>query len=266
MQSSMFKASRHSSPAFTAPLPVVRLKGPAQLSCSTSVSNQSSPSTSSPRLDHAVEPDGDAPEGIFSPEVKKIMRNSMYLTFNAPRVDDYHRALFLTEPRHTSDNSLNVSGTLFHASYDRPSGTPEGTSKIWQLEQKPSRDVSAVKSLVLLYKICTLDPARGPIESQCEEIRSIVSRVPLGRQNREAQLGPLAEGEGNPVLDGYDCVIWTVDAIDALAQAGILSLSKMGFRNAGEFMAAARSQAGPENARSMVGVDFGGLRVVNEPR
>lgn len=123
---------------------------------------------------------------------------------------------------------------MFHASYAGPDGAPESMPKFWQLEQKSSSDVSSAKSLVLLYKIFTLDPARGSLESQREEICSIIRRVPLGRQNREAQIGPLAEGEGNPVLDGYDCVIWTIDAIDALAKAGILSLSEMGFKTGGE--------------------------------
>lgn len=97
-------------------------------------------------------------------------------------------------------------------------------------------DVSTSKSLVLLFKIGTLDPnpEHGSIEEQCNKIRSILDRVPLGRNNRESQLGPLAEGEGNPVLDGYDCVIWTIDAMDALARANIISMTDLDCRDGGK--------------------------------
>ena len=90
-------------------------------------------------------------------------------------------------------------------------------------------DVSTATTLVLLFRIGTLDPNSelGSIEEQCRHIRSVLDDVPLGRQNRESQLGPLAAGQGNPVLDGYDCVIWTIDAMDALARANIISFERL---------------------------------------
>ena len=90
-------------------------------------------------------------------------------------------------------------------------------------------DVSTATTLVLLFRIGSLDPNSelGSIEEQCRQIRSVLDDVPLGRQNRESQLGPLAAGQGNPVLDGYDCVIWTIDAMDALARAKLISFEKL---------------------------------------
>lgn len=97
-------------------------------------------------------------------------------------------------------------------------------------------DVSSSTKLVLLFRIGTLDPNSelGSIEEQCNQIRSVLDAVPLGRKQRESQLGPLAEGEGNPVLDGYDCVIWTIDAMNALARANIISMAKLDCRDGGK--------------------------------
>lgn len=63
-------------------------------------------------------------------------------------------------------------------------------------------------------------------------IREILKGVPVGRENREVVLGKLREGEGNEVLEGYDCVVWTVDALRVLDERGIVRLSK---DPAGEF-------------------------------
>ncbi len=71
----------------------------------------------------------------------------------------------------------------------------------------------------------------GPLEEQFIRIREVLDKVPLGRANREAQLGTLRDDEGNKALDGYDCVIWTIDAISALAAAKIIDL---GCKNAGK--------------------------------
>ncbi|PBP24995.1 hypothetical protein BUE80_DR004134 [Diplocarpon rosae] len=261
MQSPMLESSRHSSPSRSACRPVVRLRGPVHPS-RHSKSNQTSPSPNSSKMDLVLEPECYAAAPLTSPEAKKIRRNSLYLTFNAPQVDDYHRAIFLAHPPTTQDQSLQFSGTLFHAAFTSPEGLPNSPRK-WVEEVRPVRDVTSSDSLVLLYRIATLDPSRGSVESQCDLIRNVLNRVPLGREKRERILGPLAEGEGNPVLENYDCIIWTVDAMTALADAGIISFAHLGFENAARVMAAARKIAGPADAKVAVGVDFGGLRVVN---
>ncbi|CAL3972046.1 unnamed protein product [Diplocarpon coronariae] len=269
MQSAMFKPSRHSSPSRTTPRPVVRIRGPVHPS-RHSKSNQSSPSPISSHVDSVSEPECDAAEPTTNPDPKDIRRNSLYLTFNAPQVDDYHRAIFLAHPPSTPDQSLQFSGTLFHAAFTSPEGL-QTSPRRWVEEVRPVRDVTSSDSLVLLYRISTLDPNRGSIESQCDLIRNVLSRVPLGRQNRERILGPLAGGEGNPALENYDCIIvrtnfhlksassdltqdpsdilrvmqvtkltgliqskWTTDAMTALADAGIVSFANLGFENAGK--------------------------------
>jgi len=183
-------------------------------------------------------------------QVDKIRRNSLYMTFNAPQVDDYHRGLFLTHPplQVLPDASFNFSGTLFHASY---------VDSTWSLDQRAVRDVSTSQSLVLLYRLGTLDPSIAPISAQFSRIREILEAVPLGKEARERELGPK---KGNAVLGGYDCVIWTSDAVAALVREGVVDF---GGRSVDEVIAEARSLAGPADAKSMVGVDFGGLKVVN---
>lgn len=125
-----------------------------------------------------------------------------------------HRGLFLTHPPlHTlteSDTSFNFSGTLFHAAY---------ASSTWNLDQRPVRDVSTSHSLVLLYRLGTLDPSLAPIADQFSRIRAILASVPLGKEARERELGPK---KGNAVLGGYDCVIWTTDAVAALLREGVV--------------------------------------------
>jgi hypothetical protein len=194
---------------------------------------------------------GEVPNGSkhSNSELEKIQRNSLYMTFNAPQVDDYHRGLFLTHPPANTIPDPSYSGTLFHASY--------GDDCKWVLEQRSVKHVSASQSLVLLYRLGTLDPNLAPIEEQFDRIREVLEKVPLGREAREKELGPK---KGNKVLGGYDCVIWTCDAITALEKAGMLDF---GGRTVDEVIAEARQLAGPADARTMVGVDFGGVRVVN---
>jgi hypothetical protein len=122
------------------------------------------------------------------------------------------------------------------------------------------KDVSTSHSLVLLYRIGTLDSTKSSIDTQFQCIRRVLDAVPLGRENRERKIGPLEEGEGNQVLDGYDCVIWTKDALSALADAGLIDLHG---QTANHIMSQSRALAGPKDARTMVGVDFGGFRVFN---
>ncbi|KAH7360180.1 hypothetical protein BKA65DRAFT_473343 [Rhexocercosporidium sp. MPI-PUGE-AT-0058] len=266
MQSPILNSARHQPTASrTARRPVVRLRGPSHLSGSHSNSNQSSPSPISPKMDYNWEAEINNIDQKSSSEARKILRNSLYLTFNVPEVDDYHRGIFLTHPPAIANASHRFSGTLLHAAYARPANSPDGTPSTWFLEERPVGDVSTSTKLVLLFRIGTLDPNSelGSIEEQCSQIRSVLDAVPLGRENRESQLGPLAEGEGNPVLDGYDCIIWTIDAMNALARANIISMAKLDCRDGAHVMAKARQKAGPPDARSMVGVDFGGLRVIN---
>ncbi|KAL2074079.1 hypothetical protein VTL71DRAFT_7857 [Oculimacula yallundae] len=267
MQSPILSSQRHQpSASRNARRPVVRLRGPLHLSGSNSNSNQSSPSPISPKMEHNWESEYKTIDQKSIPESKKIMRNTLYLTFNAPQVDDYHRGIFLSHPPKSTD--APCSGSLLHASYGIPPNSPPDSPRSWFLEERPVSDISTSTTLVLLYRLGTLDPNSklGSIEDQCNHIRCVLDTVPLGRQKRESQLGPLAEGEGNPVLDGYDCIIWTIDAMNALARAGIISLADLDCVDGGHVMAKARERAGPADAKSMVGKDFGGLTVMNEPR
>jgi hypothetical protein len=80
----------------------------------------------------------------------------------------------------------------------------------------------------LLYRLGTLDPSIAPISAQFSRIREILEAVPLGKEARERELGPK---KGNVVLGGYDCVIWTSDAVAALVREGVVDF---GGRSVGE--------------------------------
>ncbi|KUJ09684.1 uncharacterized protein LY89DRAFT_675850 [Mollisia scopiformis] len=212
-------------------------------------------------MDHVLEPESDSISTTSNAEAEKIQRNSLYLTFNAPQVDEYHRGIFLTHPPIPTIPDPRYSGTLFHASYASPDPSRPSLPPKWLLEQRVVKDVSTSQSLVLLYRIGTLDSTTTSIDAQFQAIRHVLETVPLGRENREQKVGPLKEGEGNSVLDGYDCVIWTRDAVAALAAAGLIVLEEG--KSVETVMAESRAMAGPADARTMVGVDFGGFRVFN---
>jgi hypothetical protein len=139
-------------------------------------------------------------------------------------ISPQHRGIFLTHPPTPAHPGAHYSGTLFHASYISPSPSDATIPSEWILEQRHVKDVSSAHSLVLLYRIGTLDTTHRTIDDQIQSIRDVLEAVPLGRSNREQILGPLKENEGNKVLGGYDCVIWTRDAVAALADAGLITL------------------------------------------
>lgn len=80
---------------------------------------------------------------------------------------------------------------------------------------------------------------------------------------------------------GFSCVPWTENALRALRDEGVIKvtkeISKIAFHiikerersflvltgAAGAIVKEARAKAGPEDAKLMVGKDFGGLRIVN---
>ncbi len=55
-------------------------------------------------------------------------------------------------------------------------------------------------------------------------MRQALNEVPLGKGNREAVSGRLKDGEGNPDLEGYDCVVRTVDALANLGDLDIIQV------------------------------------------
>ncbi|KAF4630439.1 hypothetical protein G7Y89_g7702 [Cudoniella acicularis] len=229
----------HSSPSRT-------LTNPMLISPSIEVSAIRSFSDSMAYLNGA----GPTANGVQAPpssknEISKILPNTLYLTFNAPQ----HRGLFLTYPPLLCVPEPSTSGTLFHATY---------VESRWILEKRAIKDVSTSKTLVLLYRIQTIDGNTNNLSEQYLKFQEVLEKVPMGKAAREAESGQVSK-EGNPALGGYDCVIWTGDALTALSREGLIDLRG---RSVDEVMAEARSLAGPEDARSMVGKDFGGLMIM----
>lgn len=70
----------------------------------------------------------------------------------------------------------------------------------------------------------------------------------------------LVQRLGRCELAGYSCLVWSVDAVTALKDAGLVELRGKGVE---EVLMAARGIAGPADGRVMVGKDCGDLRVVN---
>ncbi|KAH6662322.1 hypothetical protein B0J14DRAFT_496064, partial [Halenospora varia] len=138
-------------------------------------------------------------------------------------------------------------GTLFHATY---------VDSNWTFEKRVIKDVFTSKSLCLLFRIQTITDVTTSLSERYLKIEKILSAIPLGTASAEST----ANGKkGNPALGGYDCVLWTGDALRALSKEGLIDLQG---QSVDSVMDLARSLAGPEDAKSMVGKDFGGLTIM----
>lgn len=136
-----------------------------------------------------------------------------------------HRGILITNPSTPNDP---VSGLLFHVEHDSASDSSKGNfteharSGKWSFRERTSRNPSAAKSLLYAQEIGVVDPCSHAEE--LEKIRRALKEVPIGKENRERILGKFVEGEGNPNLEGYNCVIWTIDAMRKLDERGIIHL------------------------------------------
>lgn len=184
-------------------------------------------------------------EGATSTPIP-ILRNSIYVTFNAPQVDEYHRSIFITHPS-TRD------GTLFHAKYDDHSAS-------WACERREVGNLSKARSLVLLYRLGSMPIQEPPLDpdtwfQKCEDILKSVNMDPTAKRDDD-----VVERLGNPVLGGYSCIVWSVDAVARLANEGLVELNGLSPEMA---LMKARLIAGPEDGKAMAGKDHGPLRVLN---
>lgn len=214
--------------------------------------------------------------------------HSLWISKFAVLICPQHRGIFLTYPPSACVPMPLFSGTLFHAAYITDP-TPQ-----WILEDRIVHDLSSSKSLVLLYRISTYEQADMMKISLA--INRVLRGVPLGREARSKELG---EVKGNAALGGYDCVIvsnktfkplnnmrrlisyFVVDERRPGGACGgwfsklsrrkrwsvLLKLQNIqmlcSYIKTVEVMAHARALAGPEDARTMVGIDVGGFRVIN---
>lgn len=121
-----------------------------------------------------------------------------------------------------------VSGIRFHVEHDSAVDAQSGSfieharAGSWSFRERFSRNPAGVKSLLYAQKIGDIDPHSH--DNVLDRIREALREVPLGKGSREATLGRLKIDEGNPDLEGYDCVIWTVDALAKLDELGIFLL------------------------------------------
>jgi len=194
--------------------------------------------------------------------LNSIEPESIYATFNAPAVDDYHRGILVTAPKvMTKQDTLNKRGsvgTLYHAVFCMKSET-------WNLEGREVNNIEKAKSLVLLYKIgsAMIKPEweEAPdkwslLIDNCLRAEVILSPDPMTRND------DLIQRLGNPDLKGYSCVAWSVDALEVLKRHGLINL-KEGM-DAEQTLQYARELAGPKDGRKGVGRDHGVIRVVDE--
>jgi len=146
-------------------------------------------------------------------------------------------------------HSSPSSGTLFHAVF---------ANKIWGLERREVTNIGNSKSLVLMWRVGSV---KSPFST--DHIEKILKKVPCradqNSDNEEEGRIDLAVTI-NPEMGGFSCIPWTENALRALKDKGVIAAT----RKIREIVREARAEAGPDDARLMVGKDFGGLRVVND--
>ncbi|KAK0109713.1 hypothetical protein ONS95_002393 [Cadophora gregata] len=184
-----------------------------------------------------------------APQPNAISGSRIYLTFNRPKVDDCHRGILCTNP--ATPNGL-VSGILFHVEHDSATDsskddvTEHTRSGKWSFREVTSRNPRTVKSLLYAQQIGKINPSSH--DEDLNKIREALKEVPVGRENRERTLGKLSQGEGNPDLEGFDCVVWTVDALRKLQERGIIILDQ----EPGVLMVEARRSAWPGDIAELI--------------
>jgi hypothetical protein len=238
---------------------------------STSAQDLKTPSSSTPH---------NSPASSTSPQI--IQPNSIYISFNAPEVDEYHRGIFITNPSHclhegpslglecsTHCDNLQMSdgsGTLIHAIWTvcknkMGPGLPE--SGIWSVEKRRVCNIQQSKTLVLLFRIGELPSTPLDFSQSLEKALEEISRWPL--QTTPERMAK----KGNPALGGYSCIIWLEDIFYLLCnqldhRTFHISRGKNWDRKIERVMDTARDMAGPADARTMVGKHVPGeFRVVN---
>jgi len=178
----------------------------------------------------------------------EVHPNTIYVAFNAPQVDEYHRSIFITYPP-------KRDGTLFHAVYK---------DNKWAFEQRDVQNLERAQSLVLLHQVgsCAEWLGSSTTDPHCHAIwfnmcMNILKDIDMSAETDRSD--DVVKRLGNPVLGGYSCIVWSIDAIAALAEKGFVDLNGM---TAEELLLEARLIAGPKDGKSMAGQDHGPVRVV----
>jgi hypothetical protein len=182
-----------------------------------------------------------------------MLPDSIYMTFNAPTVNEYHRGIFVTTSFKPEDA---VSGTLFHAIYTK--GAIQCGKESWHFEQRSVSNINTATSLTLAYRIGKLLGTPEEIAAQVRQLEKILSSVKFEAAPERM------ERLGNVALDGYSCIIWTEDALSALVSemAPHTFLPSLNFNSDTETItpegiiaeaALARRLAGPADGSLMVG-------------
>jgi hypothetical protein len=187
-------------------------------------------------------------------EDQQILPDSIYMTFNAPSLNEYHRGIFVT-------NSFKLgqdlpSGTLFHAVHSK--GVDSFEKAFWHFEVRKVLNIKSAKSLALVYRIGQLIGTTNEVAAQVQQIGEILKSVKFEASPERM------EKLGNRVLEGYSCIIWVEDALSALV-SGMTPrtfLPSLNFNSQTETITAdgiiaeanvARRLAGPADGRLMVG-------------
>jgi hypothetical protein len=202
-------------------------------------------------------------------------------------VPPQHRGLFLTStpPITTSRQRFDlpdvttipppITGTLFHAVYTPTTG--------WALERREVVNIGESGSLVLLWRVGAMKRRNDDLGRGVDAVHELLRSLPCKRMDVEEGVGA---GDGasftgtagtagvvagttagkrkllsnDPARGGFDCIQWTERALQRLVDEGFVDVEG----DVRDVCDRARASAGPEDARVMVGVEIGALRVKND--
>ncbi|CAG8972135.1 hypothetical protein HYALB_00008140 [Hymenoscyphus albidus] len=174
-----------------------------------------------------------------------LRRDSIYVGYNRPGYNEFHRTIFITHPSH-------LDGTMHHAIYNKDTDS-------WSYERRDIVDLSKARRLAVLYRIASL-PSGQDSEEWFSEVDTVLASVDMDR-NRVRSCDTLERLQISN-LGGYSCIVWLVDAVQGLVDKGLVVL-KDGFSVEEELMVG-RLIAGPEVGTLSVAIQPGPLKVVDE--
>ena len=187
-------------------------------------------------------------------ENDQILPDSIYMTFNAPAVNEYHRSILITNSFKLGEDP--PSGILFHAVHSKDA--EPGEKAFWHFERRAISNVKRAKSLALVYRIGKLIGTSNQVAAQVQAIEKILEGLKFeATPDRVERLG-------NNTLDGYSCIIWAEDALVALVSELVprVFLPSLNFDSETEVITPegileeanlARRLAGPADGRLAVG-------------
>lgn len=163
---------------------------------------------------------------VRTPELR---RNLIYIAYFLQVRREYHRGILVT-------CSSDIDGILFHSKYAKD-------IDIWSWERREVRNVTALRSLAVLYRIASISPGNGNVDSWFEKIDEVLTTINMDRDRVRGD--DLVDKLVAASQSGYSCIIWLIDAVRGIVARGLVEPRDFEGFSVEEELMAGRLFAGP---------------------